>query len=171
MWFWATGLVVASAVANRSFVPTTAPVSPISYWTTWCKFSQCAAKSNPQSCVFASKGSWQTPASVFVKLPATRCPHVNFACMCHTDVQNYPTNSPGGNKAMGDTQLFAKTPVPGCPGCGWATHFFPDARADMLLVLDDTWFIKPSFFENQWLLDPALVSQLGGMHSSVRPWH
>lgn len=110
-------------------------------------------------------------ASVFVKLPGTRCPHVNFACMCHTDVQNYPTNSPGGNKAMGDTQLFAKTPVPGCPGCGWATHFFPDARADMLLVLDDTWFIKPSFFENQWLLDPALVSQLRGMHSSVRPWH
>ena len=34
-------------------------------------------------------------------------------------------------------------------------QFLPDARSDMLLVLDDTWFVKPSNFTNQWQLDPV----------------
>lgn len=41
-----------------------------------------------------------------------------------------------------------------CAGCGWANNFFPAARADMLMVLDDTWFIRPSNFSSQWTLDP-----------------
>lgn len=70
-------------------------------------------------------------------------------------VQNYPANEPTGGKQMGDKQLFAGEPSTGCPGCGWADNFFPDARSDMLLVLDDTWFVKPSNFTNQWQLDPV----------------
>ena len=62
---------------------------------------------------------------------------------------------PSGSNAMGDQQLFSPKPTDGCPGCGWAVHFFPaPARSDLLLVLDDTWFIKPSNFGNQWLFDP-----------------
>ena len=60
---------------------------------------------------------------------------------------------------MGDTQLFAAAPPAdgSCPGCGWARHFFPAARSDLLMVLDDTWFIKPQTFGDQWLLDPVKV--------------
>ena len=71
--------------------------------------------------------------------------------------QNYPLMRPLGGKAMGDLQLFApSSPANGsCPGCGWAQNFFPAARADMLLVLDDTWFVQPSTFDRQWQLDPV----------------
>ena len=56
---------------------------------------------------------------------------------------------------MGDQQLFSATPTAHCPGCGWAVHFFPaPTRSDLLLVLDDTWFIRPSNFSNQWLFSP-----------------
>ena len=60
---------------------------------------------------------------------------------------------------MGDEQLFSASPPTdgSCPGCGWAHHFFPEARSDLLMVLDDTWFITPSNFGNQWLLDPVKV--------------
>eukprot|EP00035_Acanthoeca_spectabilis_P033527 m.24153 g.24153 ORF g.24153 m.24153 type:complete len:483 (+) comp6034_c0_seq1:3-1451(+) len=70
-------------------------------------------------------------------------------------VQNYPSNNPLGGMAMGDKQLFSQSSSPGCPGCGWATFFYHAARPDLLLVLDDTWFVKPSNFSNQWMLDPV----------------
>ena len=69
-------------------------------------------------------------------------------------VQNYPNNRPSGGAAMGDLQLFGEGDVgAGCPGCGWATHFFPAARTDLKLVLDDTWFQKPVSYAGQWQLD------------------
>eukprot|EP01043_Picozoa_sp_COSAG02_P025376 COSAG02_NODE_1424_length_12684_cov_13.471116_4_plen_706_part_00 len=74
-------------------------------------------------------------------------------------VQNYPKNSPLGGAAMGDLQLFGEGEVgAGCPGCGWATHFFPVARADLKLVLDDTWFEKPIAYPQQWQLDSTKFS-------------
>ena len=90
-------------------------------------------------------------------------------------VQNYPDMVPIGGNAMGDAQLFANdnsTVVQGggaegaaagvaCPKClGWADNFYPEARQDLLMVLDDTWFVRPSNFANQWqLVGPGQVPE------------
>jgi len=72
-------------------------------------------------------------------------------------VENYPALVPKGGAAMGDAQLFADcSPSPKAgPLGGWAKCFFPDARSDLLLLLDDTWFVRPSTFANQWQIDPV----------------
>jgi hypothetical protein len=52
-----------------------------------------------------------------------------------------------GKKALGDEQLF------GSGGSeGWA-NFFPAARSDLKLVLDELWFAEPWDYGSQWQLD------------------
>ena len=108
---------------------------------------------------------WLLPAVTarsFVPAAAPQGPVSNYWTTWYT--QNYPGMKPGGSRAMGDEHLFAAAPPANgtCPGCGWATHFFPDARSDMLLVLDDTWFVRAQSFATQWTLDPTLFPAEAG---------
>eukprot|EP01046_Picozoa_sp_COSAG06_P057014 COSAG06_NODE_10974_length_1588_cov_1.925453_1_plen_469_part_10 len=97
------------------------------------------------------------PFAVVPQSPPTSV--VNYFCTWYS--QNWPPyHAQAPDFALGDRALFGPASATDCPSCGWAHTFHPDARADLVFLLDNGWA------QGEFQLNRNFTSELAGPGST-----